>query len=462
MKNTMWTITLLASLGAACVDAGALERDESGSARTTQAATTVSPALRDLLAHDYLPDADSVARAPWGGRDPARWQAEAIVANAASSRINAAWKDPELADVLVAIPTKLRDSGFRPYGDGQTNSDVTFPFWGGRRPPLVATLREYRDGSQTVELDFDVDLDLAQGAIEIAYETVTSRVKRAFVVSAASRAGHLVATFTPPAELQWNDPGQLTPIFVRPSPGFNDWFPVYFRMPRHRIDDFVASVPPSLRTFPDGKPLLDPENLRGTVNGVTPLQRALTHRFPAHRYNTSQLDGSGKPLPYVPPNVHAEFGPGGRPTAVGRGFTWVAERSTPFKVMYTGFDGRDEAGEAQHGVPSGSGWHAMGDTITLLNHEEDVPMLAGAGFTSPAVRFGLAPPSASYAYQLADVVVLRLLLPGEAFVTAATVFPSRDKDHQWYAIPVGPRGRGFLSEEWVHPTRPTGNNPRFE
>jgi hypothetical protein len=217
-----------------------------------------------------------------------------------------------------------------------------------------------------------------------------------------------------------------------------------------------------MRTFPlDGKPILDPEGLAGTAGGQSPLQRALGHAFPAYRYNTSHLDGSGRPLPYVPSNVHAEFGAGGRATAVGRGFTWVAEKNTPFKVMYTGFDGRDLAAEAQHGVPSGSGWHVMGDTITLINHEENVPLLAGAGFSNPAIRFGIAPPEATYSYALSDVVVFRLLLPGEAFVTTPTLFPARDQDHQWYAIPVGPRERGFLAEEWVSPQRPSGNNPKF-
>jgi hypothetical protein len=48
------------------------------------------------------------------------------------------------------------------------------------------------------------------------------------------------------------------------------------------------------------------------------------------------------------------------------------------------------------------------------------------------------------------------------FVSVPTIFPDRDQDHQWYAIPVGPRSRGFLAEEWVSPTRPVGDNPKFQ
>ena len=81
-------------------------------------------AMRAIISDDYLPDAISGRHVPWGGSDTSRWKPEAIIANAASARINAAWKDTRVVDALVAIPTKLIDSRFNPYGDGQTNSEL--------------------------------------------------------------------------------------------------------------------------------------------------------------------------------------------------------------------------------------------------------------------------------------------------------------------------------------------------
>lgn len=384
----------------------------------------------------------------WGGGDPARWQPEAVIANAASARMNEAWRIEGVTDVLVAIPTKLVDSKYGPYGDGQTNSAPTFGDWKSSRPPFVATLIVHRGGELQVELEFDQDWALSQRAFELVYGG------KSIVLVAEKQNGRIVATWkNVPKELGWDSPGQTMPVFVRPTPGFTDWFQFYFRLPRHSVDTFLGSVPEAQRVLPgDGKSILDPENLRFPQGGLSPLLSALFHKFPPYRYNVEA---------YKPDNVHARFGKDGRPTAVGGGYTWVTEKE-PRKFMYVGFDGRDVDQEAKFGVPSGSGWHVMGDPITLLNSIEATPMLVGGGFTNPAIRLGQNPPSGGFAYGLSDVVVLRLLFNGEVFVCVPTLNRERDQDHQWYAIPVGPRSRGFLAEEWVHPTRPKGDNPLWE
>lgn len=72
----------------------------------------------------------------------------------------------------------------------------------------------------------------------------------------------------------------------------------------------------------------------------------------------------------------------------------------------------------------------MGDTISLINFEERVPFLVGAGFTNPGIRFGISPPDNGFVYGLSDVAILRLLFPGEVFVTVPTIFPNMDQDLQ--------------------------------
>jgi hypothetical protein len=236
-------------------------------------------------------------------------------------------------------------------------------------------------------------------------------------------------------------------------------------LPRHSIDDFLATVPEGLRTYPhDGKPFVDPEQFFDDGSGASPIDNARTRpTWTPQRYNIGNgLEPNGNPKPYVPSNVHG-FIPSAPhrvngATAVGKGFTWVAQEKTALKLMYTGFEQRRIDLEALHGVPSGSGWHVMGDTITLANSVEAIPFLVGGGYTDPAVRFGIELPDGGFAYGLDDVLVLRLLLPGEVFVSVPTLFADRDQDHQWYAIHTS---RDFLAEEWVHPSRPEGDNPAF-
>lgn len=432
-----------------------------------EATPPISEELRNQLTNGLLPapDLDNA----WGGNKPNKWQPEAILANAASEAINNAWKDHKVRDVLVAIPITFKpvvinDIPFKPYGDGQTNAEVLLGGWTGSRPPLVAVLKIFDNNRHRVEFIFDKAWNLEQNQIEIAFKPhdKPNQKFKHITLDGKKIDGSLVVQWNEvPDSLNWSYPGQLTSVFVRPSPNFTNWFQIYFRLPRHPVDKFVASIQnPDLRKFPlDNKPILDPEKLRDDGVGAKPMDKALIHKWPSYRYNVDNLDEFGNPLPYIPTNVHAQVGQHGRFTAVGKGYTWVAEKNTNFKAMYTGFDERNPKREAQIGVPSGSGWHVMGDVLTLINYHERVPLLVGAGFTDPGSRFGIHPPNDTYSYGLSDVAVFRLLFPGEAFVTVPTLFPDRDQDLQWYAIHTPHK---FLAEEWVHPKRPIGDNPAFE
>ena len=140
-------------------------------------------------------------------------------------------------------------------------------------------------------------------------------------------------------------------------------------------------------------------------------------------------------------------------TGVGRGWTWVAEKEAPFKIMYTCFERRQPQAEANAkdgGVASGGGWHKIGDAAeTILNSLELEPLAVISGYTNPAKQPG-------YSYNLSDIAVVRLLQPGEAFITVQSVSP--EQNYHWYFFQ---QNREVCTEEWVHPCRPKGSDPDF-
>src|SRR5262249_54087166 len=144
--------------------------------------------------------------------------------------------------------------------------------------------------------------------------------------------------------------------------GWNDWFPLWFRMPVRNISDLRAS---QVR-FSDGRPIVDRESIsvQGSPGATqTPFERLTGHRF-AVPYNNGQIASVN---PFNPQDIHARFPFNGGmvTTGVGQGFTWVAdERPAGLKVMYTCFEGRRpdlERSAPQGGVASGGGWHLIGD-----------------------------------------------------------------------------------------------------
>jgi hypothetical protein len=100
---------------------------------------------------------------------------------------------------------------------------------------------------------------------------------------------------------------------------------------------------------------------------------------------------------YQPNPVHRTYrdGQNGPVTAVGPGWTWVAQAAgsagdAPFKILYTCFQARQPAKEAQFGVVSGGGssWHRIGDPAeTTFNNLESQPIVVGSGFQQAHLEF---------------------------------------------------------------------------
>lgn len=378
---------------------------------------------------------------PWGGNNQSNWRPEAMLANATSEALNSAWAMSDVKDVRVAVPVKLLDSGFIEFGDGQANAAPSFEWWSAKRPPVVATLVHFKSGPSRILFRFDRTLRTAPDW-ELRYGSTTVKV-----ITTTNAAGDFVASWTVPADVDLSSTLSTQVLLVHPA-GWSDWWPVWFRIPVRKIDDLMSTVPASMGVFAhDGQSIVDHERKGAKANpGATdtPYQR-LTSRGVSWVYNQQ---------PYLPSDIHAIFPWNGQRyvTGVGRGWTWVATSPpAPFKVMYTCFERRqpgNEAGAPNGGVPSGGGWHRIGDPAeTILNDLEAGPLVVGSGMNAPFT--GTIPNGGGWAYNLSDVAVIRWLQPGEAFITRKG--DSGHSNYHWYYFH---QGTEVCTEEWVHPTVP--------
>lgn len=356
---------------------------------------------------------DRMLQTPWGGPDPAQWTPEATLANA----VEAALAEPGV--VRVAVPVKFQGSAVFPFGDGQSNAAVDFPWWSAARPPVVASL--LADGRVTIR--FDRALGLA-GDVE-------ARVEDREPVRLPLRltdSGDGLVTWAP----------ELLPdherITLRPA-GWQDAFGIGFHHPVTSADALAASVPAALR--PAG-PLPDLASVGA---------RARRMGMPAIEVLTTQGAGAGyNATPYATGVTHGSVP--GRTTAVGGARTWLTE--SPFKQLYICLDGRDPAAEAATGAPSGAGWHAIGDPAeSLLNTVEDAPLLAGWGQAQlfAADEWGFAFGEGGPAYGLTDIATFSHLEPGQALVTGKPTDHAPAVYH-WYAVHTA---TPLCTEVWVHP-----------
>jgi hypothetical protein len=434
-----WALALAAIGCSGAIDHGA---------STTAAPLTSKPPL--------LPWAGGTgAQTPWGGTDATRWRPESIMANAMSEALNDAWAKADVKDAIVAVPVKMQNSGFREFGDGQANAAPSFEWWHQQRPPIVATLVRFGSSPPTVSFRLDRGLPIGAGDFEIRY--LVSDVPRVVHLVAKKDAnGDWRADWPLPAEADFGDPRYSMVFLVHPA-GWADWFPLWFRFPVRPIADLQATVPTSLAHFTDGGNIADHEgvSIQATgFQGQSPFDKLIPHDF-GSRYNNP---------PFQPSDIHAVFPWNGHSyvTGVGTGWTWVANQPpAPFKIMYTCFDKRHadaEASAPDGGVPSGGGWHRIGDPAeTVLNDLEDGPIALGSAMSYPIPGSQL--PSGGFSYNLTDVATLRFVQPGEAFITPmggqfvdpnGTVWDQ--SNFHWYFFQ---QDRVVCTEEWVHPYRPT-------
>jgi len=140
--------------------------------------------------------------------------------------------------------------------------------------------------------------------------------------------------------------------------GWNDKFVISFIMVNQPVTNLQSTVPPQYAYFPEGGQLFDPENISiaAANSGKTPFEALMSNAMTGWQNYTIE-------------NVHGTFPTyNSRQTAVGGGWTWVAlPPVSPFKILYTCFQERQPSKEALHGVPSGGGWHKIGDPAESIS-----------------------------------------------------------------------------------------------
>ena len=137
----------------------------------------------------------------------------------------------------------------------------------------------------------------------------------------------------------------------------------------------------------------------------------------------------------------------------------------PFKIAYLCFDSRNQSQEKLTGLPSGAGWHEVGDPAeTVMNSLEDAPVIFGYANGKPAART----PSGNFAYGLSDIAVVRLVQPNSAIVTSAGsrtltegysntrgTTGASDRNYHWF---IFNQRQNVCALEWVHPCAPNATN----
>jgi hypothetical protein len=403
---------------------------------------------------------------PWGGPD--HWRPEAIVANAVSEMLNAGWREAGVEDVLVALPVKMLNSNLNPY-DNQVNASLSLgEGWSQSKPVLIAQLVKYKEGKYKLTFRFHNSLANVNKGVEVTYERQGKVLTRNIPLSRQTASGDF--------EFEWQIGGNGAPewgdlfanrvAFVRPV-GWKDWFPVDFRDVTRGADELLNQVPVEKRKLGKGT-LLDPESItsQGRDNDSYPFLAMGNESF------GKEINGD-RYFPVDGPGIHNQFPSGNAitTTAVGHGNTLVMEKPpAPFKLAYICFDNRDP--RAEKGVPSGVGWHEIGDNAeTVFNTLENAPILFGNANGQPKS----STPSGGFAYGLTDVSVFRLLLPGRALITAAgpTTIKERQnsiqanankrgetptnsgRNYHWFAIH---HDHPVCAIEWVHPCVPSPDN----
>jgi hypothetical protein len=405
---------------------------------------------------------------PWGGSDASKWRPEAILANAVSEALNDGWSQSNVKDVLVALPVKMQFSNLRTYGDGQTNASLSFGTnWNFTQPPVIAILLLKKTGEMKLRLRLHRSFDLSKRGLQLSYSVNGQKKNKHFEEFTRSSEGDFEVVWEPsPSETpEWGNLFQNNVAFIQPD-GWKDWFPIDFRDVVRPASELLAQIPIAKRQLGKGT-LLDPENV--SVQGKE--DKSAFPFLGMQNENFGKDINADRYFPVPGLGIHNEFIQDSKSviTAVGHGNTLVMiKQPSPFKLAYICFDARNTEEEAKYGVPSGSGWHEIGDPAeTVINSLENAPVIFGYTNGKPASNT----PSSDFAYGLTDVAVIRKLQPGSAIISAAGDTTTAEDNSGWQnrgtkQISSGRNYHWFIFHhphevcaiEWVHPKVPMQSN----
>lgn len=296
--------------------------------------------------------------------------------------------------VVLSLPVLLPKGDRPPFGDGQLNAKMDFGQWDRDDFPVVGiettqngqVKREYRFHSSLNIKKYD-EILLEHGWIEVKAEASSGK-----------------------SSYYFNFQTGVLPV-----------------------SEFLKGIPSELRTFPNNR----------TAPNVAKISKADAFKS----LNESDLGhGFNSRNPWPADNVHGKFPNNdkyAKITALGGVHTWGTATEShqrpangPFKYLYTCFDPRNINDEKREGVPSGSGWHYVGDPAeTLFNtlSTSDIPFAVGRTHGKPNPAHGFN-----------QTITAVWMKPDEVQVT-------RREEFHWYVIPYE---QPVCTEIWVHPCEP--------
>lgn len=372
-----------------------------------------------------------------------------------------------MAEVRVSVPVKMITSKNHVYGDGQTNASLSFgQGWNQKHPQLVATLIKYKNGDRKVLFHFSPTIKVSQIHLISNVQASSKSLKTTLPVKKIKEA--LLAEWTVPSQVIFGDDFTSQLTWVRID-GWTSTFPIDFRMSIHSNEKLIQ-LSQNHKTLQQNP--MDPIKVfeRSRSKNEIPQSILLNGVYGNEWF---RLDPQGSAM-LSNNSVHGNIGL--TKTAVGGGLTWFIERgkNSTFKNLYTCFQPRNYQAESDEGVPSGAGWHEIGDPAeTIINNMETGPVIVGSAIGLPWPK---PPETKNFSWELSDIVTIRLLMPGEALMTGAgdqtwkedfKWRKQRDDSDRGQETSGGGRhyhwfifnsDRPTCTQEWVHNCIPTANN----
>ncbi len=293
--------------------------------------------------------------------------------------------------VVLSIPTVIQKSSYHPFGDGQSNAKLNLGLlWKEKDFPVVGV-----------------------------QETVSGKSVRKYI-------------FHPSLNIKEYQEIQVKDGWYKVQPkGWKDYFYFSFETSTLSLNEFIKAIPETYRTFSKNR-------IAPNIAKIAKATGAEGFKNLGEGYNSTS---------WYADSVHGVFpDANGAKTALGGVLTWgiVDKNFGPFKNLYTCFEARNIALENSTGVPSGAGWHLIGDAAeTVLNNLENLALPVATGRTHSF---------SESAFGFTESITATWLQTDEVLI-------SQNGNFHWY---LNPYESTVCTEIWVHNCIPnTSNNWGF-
>lgn len=296
---------------------------------------------------------------------------------------------------VIEIPERIKDKkieNYRPFGDAQVNAEMGFgPYWKDSSFPAIG-----------------IQFTSANGVKERKYQFAASMNVKDYTEKKL--------------ESGWYQ--------VQPK-GWENSFYFNFEPDTLPIPKFLEGVPEKFRMF-SGRLAPNPAKVPRSIGAVKIEEMDLGAGYNTDSWNDISVHGI---YPHPDHKPHK--------TAIGGVKTWGitdGPHEGSFSHLYTCFETRNPAGEKEHGVPSGAGWHYIGaDGESILNSLEELPLPVAIGRTHGFSKS---------AYELPETITATWLMTDEVLITLNKAF-------HWY---VNPYDSDVCTEIWIHNCKPDLSN----